>query len=63
MKIKFVEDPESGICHTPCPYGLDCMVNSMECSKCIHYFGLARDKNSIKNEYIKCSGKRIQGTI
>lgn len=61
MKIQFEEIPESGHCLTPCPYGRDCMVNSMACSKCIHYFGLARDKNSIKSNFIKCTGHRIKG--
>lgn len=54
MKIQFEETPDSGICHTPCPYGKDCMVNSMECSRCIHYFG--REGNEIK-----CTGERIKG--
>lgn len=56
MKIQFECDDDSGICYTPCPYGRDCMVDSMECTKCIYYFG------RVGNE-IKCTGERIKGGV
>lgn len=56
MKIEFECDDDSGICRTPCPYGRDCMVDSMACSECIHYFGRVKDTNEIK-----CTGHRIKG--
>jgi hypothetical protein len=49
--MDFEEDINTGYCFTPCPYGRDAMVNSAECSKCIHNFGTVENK-------LKCTGHR-----
>jgi len=49
--MDFEEDINTGYCFTPCPYGRDAMVNSAECSKCIHNFGAIENK-------LKCTGQR-----
>jgi len=53
-KIEFNENKESGYCLTPCPYGRDAMVNSVECTKCIHHFGTVQ-----RETILKCTGYRI----
>lgn len=43
MIIEYRMDGD-GLCHTPCPNGIQCMgvpcmVNSTYCHECAHYFG------------------------
>lgn len=53
MRVKFEMDHNTGYCLTPCPHGVDCMVNSVTCCKCVHNFGLSEVTG-----YLKCSGDR-----
>lgn len=50
-KVEFKQEIDSGYCLTKCPYGRDCMVNSVECTKCIHHYGAT-------DTILKCTGHR-----
>jgi hypothetical protein len=55
LTVEFEVNPESGKCLTPCPYGRDCMVHSLVCESCGHFFGLVDGSMNI----IKCTGARV----
>lgn len=50
--LKFEMD-EAGYCLTKCPHGVDCMVNSLACCKCVYNFGI----NS-STGLLRCTGGR-----
>lgn len=56
LTVEFEVNPENGKCLTPCPHGRDCMVYSLVCEKCEHFFGLVDGSTNI----IKCTGARIK---
>jgi len=56
LTVEFEMNPESGKCLTPCPHEKDCMVHSVSCEKCEHYFGMVDGSMNI----IKCTGARIK---
>lgn len=51
--LVYFEQKENGVCLTPCPFGVECMVNSLACTQCHYHFGMSEKK-------VKCAGERLK---